>query len=688
MPNDSLPADKEFYLAFLDDYFADCDEHITLARRKFVELEASIGQPCPDRAILDSLFRSFHTLKGLSGMVSLAPAEELAHQIESYLEALRAARVVLSAPALQTLEAAVQLLEQVIAARRTQQTPPDIAALQTQLAGLLTTGTDSLSAAPSASAPPTRVERPTTPPPDVRLWRFDYTPTRELAARGVTVETVRVQLRELGEINSATPKLTATGSVAFEFVVATQCAEEAFASLRQDGLAWAAMAAPAPAADATVAPETAGAPAPSSRQLAPANVVRVDLTRLDDLMRLVGELVTSRARLEDQLRAVEVKVSNAQWRDLQETNLTLERHLRDLREGVMRVRLVPMGEAFERMRFVVRDLARQSGRTIRLELNGQRTEIDKLVVERMMDPLLHLVRNAVSHGLESPEDRVAAGKPAEGRLSLHAVTAGDSVLIEIEDDGRGIDTEQVTARARALGLIAPEAALDAHTLLDVLCAPGFSTRATADRASGRGVGMSVVKKTVLELGGTLTLETRRGHGTKFTLQLPLTLMIVDALIVSVSGQTLAIPQPALREVIQIERAALTALENNEVMAYRDAVLPLLRLGRLFRWPETRQPTVHVLVVGAGLRAVGLVVDRIIGQREIVVRALADPLVQVPGIAGATELSDGRVILILDAAGLTRIARHRGANPGRVASAHHARLEIPALESPRLAAAPN
>lgn len=660
MSNEPVPPDSEFHLAFLDDYFADCDEHLTLARRKFVELEAYIGRPQPDRGILDDLFRSFHTLKGLSGMVSLHEAEQLAHQIENYLQALRASLVVLSAPALETLEAGVQRLEEVIGARRAQQAPPDIAAIRTQLAGLLPPGTVGLA---TSSSTPRSPAAPATPPapPGARWWRFDYTPSRELAARSVTVEKVRDRLRELGVMISATPTLTAGGSVAFEFVVAAHRTEEAFVGLRDDGVTWTEIAAPAIVGPLTR--EVSPTPVHANHSLAPANVVRVDLARLDDLMRLAGELVTSRARLEDQVRAIEGQVANTEWRDLQETNLALERHLRDLREAVMRVRLVPIGEAFERMTFVVRDLARQTGREIRLDLRGQRTEIDKLVVERMMDPLLHLVRNAVSHGLESSEERVAAGKPAGGRLTLQAEAAGDSVVIEIEDDGRGIDTEQVTARARALGLVATEGELSPATLLDVLCAPGFSTRTTADHASGRGVGMSVVKKTVHELGGTVAVDTQRGRGTRFTVQLPLTLMIVDALIVSVSGQTLAIPQPAVREVIQIDRAAVTALENNEVMAYRDTVLPLVRLARFFRWPEVEHQTVHVLVVGAGARAVGLVVDRITGQREIVVRALADPLVQVPGIAGATELSDGRVVLILDAAGLTRVARERGANSG-------------------------
>jgi two-component system chemotaxis sensor kinase CheA len=325
--------------------------------------------------------------------------------------------------------------------------------------------------------------------------------------------------------------------------------------------------------------------------------------------------------------------------------------LRDLREGVMRVRMVQVGEIFERMRFVVRDLTRESGKEIRLELLGQETEIDKFLVERMTDPLLHLVRNAVSHGLETVEERAARGKPPEGRITLRAATSGDNVLIEIGDDGRGIDAERVAARARAHGLISGDVRPDEALLLKLICAPGFSTRDEADRASGRGVGMDVVCSTVEELGGTLRLATEQGRGTRFTIELPLTLAIAEAIIASVGGQRFAFPQTVVREVIEVEASAVRVLENNEIVSYRGGVLPLVRLARLFGLEETPGGAFHVFVIGGGAGAVGLVVDRAVGQREVVVRGLSDPLVKVAGVAGATDLGDGRVVLILDAAAL-------------------------------------
>jgi two-component system chemotaxis sensor kinase CheA len=318
--------------------------------------------------------------------------------------------------------------------------------------------------------------------------------------------------------------------------------------------------------------------------------------------------------------------------------------------------MVQVGEIFERMKFVVRDLSRESGKEIRLELRGQETEIDKFLVERMTDPLLHLVRNAVSHGLETVEERVAQGKPPGGTITLRAAASGDNVLIEIADDGRGIDEERTAERARALGLIAGDVRPDEALLLKLICTPGFSTREEADRVSGRGVGMDVVCSTVEELGGTLTLTTEKTRGTRFTIELPLTLAIADALIASVGGQRFAFPQAVVREIIEVEASAVKVLENNEIISYRGGVLPLLRLARLFGLDEAAPGAFHVFVIGSGASAVGLAVDRAIGQREIVVRGLNDPLVKVRGVAGATDLGDGRVVLILDVAALKSSAQ--------------------------------
>src|SRR5215216_1760568 len=626
----------EFFDQFLDDYYAECDEHLVSIRRSLVAMEDEVVGRAIDRTLLDNLFRSFHTLKGISGMVGLAAAEQLAHHLESYLRELRQGTVTLSEPGFEALAAGVSLLEGVINARRNDQPVPSIDEITEQLQAV---SSDSATRnSDSAAAPPKREQ-------DTR-WQIEFTPTAELAERGVNVNSVRSRLQELGQVDQAKPVVKGAGEIAFEFVVITDAGQTALASLEADGLTFK----PAPVESAPRAKDTQPVPV-----IAPASVVRVDLDRLDDLMRIIGELVISRTRLDDQLVDLKPVMPAPAWRTLQEISSTTARQLRDLRESVMRVRMVQIGEIFERMTFVVRDLARESGKKIIVQLSGGETEIDKFLVERMMDPLMHLVRNAVSHGLETVAEREAQGKRSEGVLSLSATTAGERIVIKIADDGRGIDRNLVLSRVDANGTSNGNSDIDNDALLDLICTPGLSTRAKADRESGRGVGMDVVKKAVEELGGRMSLETKPGEGTAFTIELPLTLAIAEALIVSVNGQRFAVPQSAVREVLEVESVSTRVLENNEIIPYRGKVLPLLRLARVFEMDYQRRASFHVLVIGEETNAVGLAVDRILGQREIVVRAIKDPLAQSKGIAGATELGDRRVVLILDISALREFA---------------------------------
>jgi len=676
-PDTNIDA-REFFAKFIDDYYADCDEHLRSARRALIELDRITGQGKPDRKLLDELFRNFHTIKGLSGMVSLVPAEKVAHQLEALLGALRDGRIEFSPSVVAGIETGVQQLEQIIAANKSGSPGPDVSETMSKLAALMPAPQ---SPQPSPTGAQTSTLQPQQPGTDQTQpcesrWLVTYVPSRELAERGLTVDKVRSLLSSLGRILSATPRTEGKG-VAFEFTVASAAGADAFAALESNGLKCQVLltkAEPTQPPPQTTAPppETATASPPTnppgpedhltrSRPAAQAIIVRVDLARLDNLMRLAGELLTTKGRLSERLKEIEKVVPGPAWYALHEASLTIDRQLRDLREAITRTRLVPVGEAFERMRFVVRDLMRETGKRVKVEISGQHTEIDKLVVEKMMEPLLHLVRNAVSHGIESPEERAAAGKAAEGKLRLSAATAGDTVVIEIEDDGHGIRIDKVTARARAMGLIDNKTNVDESSLLSILCAPGFSTREEADMAAGRGVGMNVVLNTVRELGGRLSLHTESGRGTRFTIELPITLLITDVLIVTVAGQTLAIPQASVREVIKTDLSSIMSLQESELLPHRDTLIPLLRLSRLFGWHAPETDSVHILIVASGGVTVGLIADRILGQREIVVHSLADPLVCVPGVAGATQLGDGRAILILDVAELVRTQQEHASN---------------------------
>jgi two-component system chemotaxis sensor kinase CheA len=632
------------FRSFLDDYFAECEEHLTTVRRGLLALEGSVGRHRPDPGVTEELFRTFHSLKGIAGMVEHRETEQLAHEMETYLRAIREGDARLTTRGIEALIDGARALEHTIAARRKDEPPPDISRAVDELHGLIPDPRES----ESASAAPS--------------WECVFTPSPALVARGVNVDFVRRRLREAGEIISATPVVTEGGAIAFRFLFAGALDDEARAAWEADGMT---CSRPSSTADAVAAPEPgqrehAGDDLPAGT-LSSGHYVRVDLTRLDDLMRMIGDLVILRVRLADSIQRVEPHVPANEWRSIQEHTAGIERQLRELREGVMRVRLVPVGEIFRRMPFVVRDLARDTGRRVQVELSGQHTEIDKFLVERMMDPVLHLVRNAVSHGIESVDERIAAGKPPEGTIALSASAAGEIVTLEIADDGRGVDAARVLERAARLGLPIP-ADPDAAALLDLISSPGFSTRDESDRASGRGFGMSVVRNTVQDLGGAIRMSSVEGQDTRFSIDLPLTLAITDALIARVGPETFAIPQSTVREVIEIDAAAVRALEGGDVAPYRGAALPMIRLSSVFGVRASGRDRYHAFIIGSGASAVGLIADRIVGQREIVVRAIADPLIRVDGVSGATDLGDGHAVLILDTAAIARMARNGRAAP--------------------------
>jgi two-component system chemotaxis sensor kinase CheA len=638
----------QFFEQFLDDYFAESDEHLLSVRRNLITLEDSLAAGrAVEKNTLNELFRSFHTLKGISAMANVSAAETLAHYMESYLRLLRDGHTAFTEEGLNALIESTKKLEEIVAARRADETIPpietEINLLESFAAGE-ETGDRNL---PPASERAQNQESSTAK----ALYLFTFAPAPELAERSINVNVVRERLQTIGAVQKSTPAVKAGGKIAFEFVVETGADESVFAGWQADGISFEKIEARAP--EAEIIKETPISESQKSGLFGQTNVVRVDLSRLDELMLMVGELVISRAKLAEQIKRIENHLPSREWRSLQEVNHAIERQLRNLRDGVMRVRMIPIGEIFERMQFAVRDLARETERRIQLEITGENTEVDKLLVERMLDPLLHLVRNAVSHGIEPAAARRAKGKPPEGKIRLHAETIGETVVIEITDDGRGIDRQKVAARAISLGLLKTNEALDEAALLEILSAPGFSTKDEADKTSGRGVGMDVVRRTVDELGGSIALETETDKGTKFRIQLPLTLAIADALIVAVNRERFAVPQSNVREVIEIESSAVRRFENNEVIEYRGAALPIVRLARLFALEEKYRDAFHAFVVGEGKQAVAVAVDRIIGQSEIVIRAIKDPLAQVSGISGATELGDGRVVLILDVAAITR-----------------------------------
>jgi two-component system, chemotaxis family, sensor kinase CheA len=635
----------------LDDFYAESDELLTLVRQHLTASEQALAEG-QTVTVSEGVYRSVHTLKGIAGIAGVKAAEELAHAFEGVLRGLARSELNLTASRLALMLAAVQQLEQTIGAHRLGKPLPNNEGLLSHLQAAITVP-DRPAARPKAtpSAEERAVEQPVADPVaalrrrGMGIWRCSFAPSQTLDGRGVNVTSVRDRLNRLGEIASAVPSFRPDGTMVFLFTVGLPEGPGDPEPWETDGIHFEQIAEPAPVSSTVPAGRTAAGEATDGVSLTPSHIVRVDLERLDDLMRIAGELVIQRARLEQRIQA--------QFDDheaLKEIDLGLARSLRALRKAITRVRLVPIAEIFTRVPLVVRDLTAGTDQRVRVKLEGQSTEIDKYIAERLKEPLLHLVRNALSHGIEPTAARMAAGKPAEATLTLGATSLGDSVLIEVRDDGAGLDADLVAARAKTLGVAVPEL-LDEAALLGILTTPGFSTREQADRAAGRGIGMSVVANIVRELGGRLTLENRPGRGASFTLRLPLTLSIIDAFVLTVADQTCALPQSAVEQIVQVPASEVRVISRTEVVPYRQGLLPLVRLRELFQVEAASTRELTVLVMQSERGQTGLVVDRVRARREVVVRPLTDPLVRVAAVSGATELGDGRPILILDPAAL-------------------------------------
>ncbi len=387
--------------------------------------------------------------------------------------------------------------------------------------------------------------------------------------------------------------------------------------------------------------------------------IRVSVENIDELMNTVGELVITQAMLSQLSRVLEGPAAEQFRSGLAQ----LERNMRELQESVMRVRMLPISFVFSRFPRMVRDLAQRLGKQIELKLTGEHTELDKTVLEKIGDPLVHLVRNSIDHGIEKPAARAAAGKPPAGTVHLDACHRGGNIAVEVSDDGGGLDKDRILAKARERGLVAPSDQLTDEQIYELIFLPGFSTAEQTTDLSGRGVGMDVVRRNIKELGGKIEVRTERGRGSRFIITLPLTLAIVDGQSVAVGTETYIVPLTSIIESLQLKPEHVNRLAGRgEVFSFRGHYLPVIRLHEIFG-VEPRARELHqglVVVVEGDGRRVGLFVDDLLGQQQVVIKSLEANYGYVEGVSGATILGDGSVALILDLSGLIRISTLRAA----------------------------
>ena len=440
-------------------------------------------------------------------------------------------------------------------------------------------------------------------------------------------------------------------------------------------------AAPAAAAK-TEAPKPAAATAPKAEagggaaggggaggETKAARSIRVDLDRVDKLVNMVGELVITHAMIAQQTEHLHAD----QHPELANGLAELSHHIRDLQESVMAMRAQPVKSVFARLPRLVRELAMMTNKKIRLDMSGENTEIDKTVIEQLGDPLTHMIRNSCDQGIETPEDRTAVGKPPEGVIHVSADQRGGRIVIEISDDGRGINREKVMKKAIEKKLVAPDAVLSNEEIDNLIFLPGFSTADTVSNISGRGVGMDVVRQNIQSLGGRVHIQSRPGQGSSFILTLPLTLAVLDGMVLKVGVQSYILPLANIVESLRPEKDQINVVANqSELLRIRGEYVPLVYLHRIFKVPKGIDDPTKALVIIVEMEdssKMGLVVDEIIGQQQVVIKSLEENFDPIRGVGAATILGNGRVSLILDVAGIKHIAEHegQGRNPPRLAA---------------------
>ena len=707
--------------AIKDIFFQECEEQLAELESGLLTMEGGDT----DSETINAVFRAVHSIKGGAGAFSLETLIRFAHVFETALDEMRSGRLAPSPETLKIMLRAADVLADLVRAARNGEAADEIQsqALAEELRGLSPDAAHEEDAGEEDwgdfAFQPVAMAVDQDEPRVGGGWRVRFKPRSDLYAKA---NETALLIRELGRLGPVEVELDDTGlpglpeldpeasylawtitltadvdedavREVFEFVdgdceldialidagepaqLQTQAGsgepapEFDIAALLAKAQAAAVEAEPAPvaepiaerpAAQATPVAPTAAASAPAvgpASAAAAGATIRVDLERVDRLIDLVGELVINQAMLSQRVMEAGLARASAVAVGLDE----LEQLTREIQDSVMAIRAQPVKSVFQRMPRLAREVAAMTGKQVRLVTEGEGTEVDKTVIERLADPLTHMIRNAIDHGLESTEVREAAGKPAEGLVRLTAAHRSGRIVIEVADDGAGINRPRVKAIAVERGLIAADAQLSDEETDNLIFMPGFSTASEVSDISGRGVGMDVVRRSIQGLGGRISISSRPGRGSTFTMSLPLTLAVLDGMVVSVAGQTLVAPLTAIIETLQPKASDVHGIGGGaaRVIAVRDSYVPLIDVGAALGYrvePINPSTGVALLIEGEGGGRAALLVDAIQGQRQVVIKSLEANYRQVPGVAAATILGDGRVALILDIDTIVTVSR--------------------------------
>ncbi len=664
---------------FFDVFFEESFEGLDVMEAELLNLQPGTE----DSETINTIFRAAHSIKGGSGTFGFTSVTNFTHVLETLLDQIRDGRRQLTAEHVNLLLQSVDCLRGLLSALQAEEEPDltESSELKAQFDRILGNEEQTLQSELQSS----------TPEAEANTYQIDFKPHSHLFKTGNEPLYMLSELAELGDLEThafcdGIPSLakfnpedcylnwrlyltTTRGQSAiqeifewveddadiditlcgglFESEVPEPRAEQSEAQVQN--------AEPKPSEQASKKANTAANKVPSSKKSSESTSIRVGIDKVDSLINMVGELVITQAML---TQLGEQEPTEQTLTALQEGLAQLAHNTRDLQENVMRIRMLPISFVFSRFPRLVRDTSQKLNKQVELKLLGEQTELDKTVMEKISDPMVHLVRNSLDHGLETPEERIKAGKDPVGQVTLNAFHQGGNIVIEIMDDGKGLNTEKIKSKAIANGLIQATDDLSPEEINELIFRPGFSTVDEVSDISGRGVGMDVVRRNIQSLNGSVEVNSAPGVGSTFTIRLPLTLAILDGQLVNVASHTYIIPLISIVESLQINIDKVSTVGNGlEVLRLRDEYIPILRLYKLFNHDGAIEALDKALlvVVESDNHKVGLLVDDLLGQQQVVIKSLEANYQRVNGISGATILGDGRVSLILDITGLIKLS---------------------------------
>jgi two-component system, chemotaxis family, sensor kinase CheA len=643
------------------EFTSEAEELLEQLSRDLSEFEAQGRDVRPE--VINKIFREVHSLKGLAGMLGFVEIAELAHNLEDMLDRLRMGKIEITGELLDLLYDAVDSLNRLVISISDPSIEGlvDVSQLTTRIHRLTSSGEHSIVDDPLEDLDIDDQTRKSLTEYEEHRLAMNVSSGKGVYSIEVTFDfsdfdeklrSLSERLNQAGEVISTLPSVDPAGGagLSFRLLFGSSSAQSEIAAAAGEGAnirslrsGRAELAAIERSAEDDVSLRSVG------------QTVRVDIRRLDHVMNIVGELLIERTQLDTISRSDAAQENRALARELLRITRNFDRRLNELQRSVIEMRMVPVGQIYAKLSRAVRKLARELEKEIELLLHGEDTELDKVMVEELTDPLLHLIRNAIDHGIEPKEERIAAGKPAAGQVRLNAYQKGNSVVIDVADDGKGIDPEKVRATALRRGLMREEDQLSERQVTELIFSPGFSTAQTVSEVSGRGVGLDVVKRNLQELKGSIEILSEPGRGSTFRITLPITLAIIQGLIVDSSEQRFAVPLTSVDEILRIWGSEIRTVEGREVYKLRETTLPLLRLSDAFRLGEGAKQDGDrkwfVIVTRTAERVTGLLVDRIVRQQEIVIKSVGDRLKRIPGIAGATEIGENEAILVVDTGSL-------------------------------------